>query len=138
MYTRIDMLSAVVGPEQERMHQLFGEVWVEEGARIEPVAQEHAFCFVLIDGFVRARDDRLGTWLVAPGQLFGLEELLVGVAPGREYTAVTRCTLLNLTRDALAKLVGAGDSFSQRIQIELSSLPGQAAQRRIVLLAQNL
>jgi hypothetical protein len=138
MYTRIDMLSAVVGPEQERMLQLLDEVWVEDGSAIEPVDAEHAYCFVLIDGFVRATDERMGTWLVAPGQLFGLEELLVGVAPGREYRALTRCTLLNLTRDSLAKLVGAGDSFSQRIQVELSSLAGQAAQRRIVLLAKNL
>lgn len=138
MYTRIDMLSAVVGPEQERMLRLFGEVWVEEDWRIDPVGPEHAFCFVLLDGFVRATDDRLGTWLIAPGQLFGLEELLVGVAPGRTYVALTRCTLLHLTRDSLAKLVGAGDSFSQRIQIELSSLAGQAAQRRIVHLSKNL
>lgn len=138
MYNRIDLMSAIRGKEQERILSLLEEVWVEEGAQVEPVDKDKAYCFVLIDGFIRAKDERLGTWLVPPGALFGLEEILVGVPPGRTYHTLARSTLLALSRDSLAELIGTGGPMSQSIQIELSRLAGLSAQRRLTHLAKRL
>lgn len=138
MYARIDLLSAALGPEQDKLLGHLEEFWVGPGEPIAPYRRGQGYCFVLLDGVVRMEDPTLGAWLLTPGNSFGLDELLVGHHPERSYRTLCRCTLLGLSQEALFKILTAQDVLAQNLQAELARLAGEHAQLRLARLSQRL
>jgi CRP-like cAMP-binding protein len=138
MYRHIDLVSAAQGPEQDRLLGFFEERWIAEGVQVFPYLEGQSYCFVLLDGFVRKLDPVLGPWLLSPGDSFGLDELLVGHHPERSYHAVTRCTLLGLSKAALLELLNGQDALALNLQAELARLAGEHAQLRLARLGRRL
>jgi CRP-like cAMP-binding protein len=137
MYRRIDLLSAAMGPEQDVLLRHMQERWAPKGAFIEPHGPKGSFCFVVLDGFVKAHDPRLGEWLVPPGGAFGVDALLLETPPARRYEAVTRCTLLSLSHEEMRALLSTGSALSQSLQLELAYLAGQHAQLELSRIAER-
>ncbi len=128
MYTHIDLLSAAMGPEQDKLLRQLEEIWVEPGTEVSPHRGGQPYCFVVLDGFVRMHDPILGQKLIGPGGSFGLAELLAGQNPKRTYWTVSRSTLLGLSHGALNRLLRAQDILAQNLQAELARLAGAHAQ----------
>ncbi len=138
MFQRIDLLSAAKGSEQDMLLHMMKEVWATPGELIGTTRGTTAWCFLIISGFVRIEDVILGSWLLPPGALFGLEEMFMGGIPTQHYRAACHSTMLAIDRTSLTGLLSAQHPVAQNLQAEIALIAGRTIQRRMARLAARL